>query len=157
MHSSSSLISDIFNRYSDDILKYSLSILKDQDEAKDAVQEIFIRYINSRDSFRGDCSEKTWLLTITRNYCFKQLSKTKRNSVNIPDDYPCLYDPKLDTLITLKDAINNLASEEYELIYMREYAGYSYQEISDILQVSLENVKIRLFRVRQKLKQYLNR
>jgi RNA polymerase sigma-70 factor (ECF subfamily) len=149
--------SDIFKKYSADILKYSFSLLKNSDDAKDAVQEVFIRYISSRDNFRGECSEKTWLLTITRNYCFKLLTKNKHARTDNIDEFPQLYDPKPDITITLKDAIDNLSPEDYELVYLREYAGYTYQEISQILEISTDNVKIRLFRVRQKLKQYLSR
>jgi len=149
--------SDIFKKYSADILRYSFSLLKNSDDAKDAVQEVFIRYINSRENFRGECSEKTWLLTITRNYCFKLLARNKPAKADNNDEFPQLYDPKLDIAITLKDAINSLSPEDYELVYLREYAGHTYQEISEILEISTDNVKIKLFRVRQKLKQYLSR
>ncbi len=48
-----------------------------------------------------------------------------------------------------------LNSEDNELIYLREYEGYSYKEIAEITEQSLENVKIKIFRTRQKLRKIL--
>ena len=50
---------DLFEKYSRDVFRYSLSILRDEDEAKDAAQESFARYFENESSFRGDCSQKT--------------------------------------------------------------------------------------------------
>ena len=57
--------------------------------------------------------------------------------------------------ISLKDALIKLPEEYNELIYLREYEGYSYNEIAGITKLSLENVKIKLFRARQELRKIL--
>ncbi|MGE5412392.1 MAG: RNA polymerase sigma factor [Clostridiales bacterium] len=64
---------ELYKMYSDDILRYSFSILKDYEEAKDMVHEVFIRYFENENSFKGACSYKTWLLIITRNLFFSKL------------------------------------------------------------------------------------
>jgi len=51
--------------------------MKNEDDAKDVVQEVFLRCNKKLGSFRGDCTEKTWLMIIARNYCYKIL-KTKK-------------------------------------------------------------------------------
>jgi RNA polymerase sigma-70 factor (ECF subfamily) len=48
-----------------------------------------------------------------------------------------------------------LNSDENELIYLREYEGYSYKEIAELTEQSLENIKIKIFRVRKKLREIL--
>jgi len=149
------LFKELFSSYSDDILNYSMSLLKDSDDAKDAVQEVFIRFINSQSSFRGDCSYKTWLLVITRNYCYKKLNGKTNQPVLIDENFPHTYEPKLEEKITLNDALKKLKHEEFELIYLREYACHSYQEIAEILGISVDNVKVKLFRVREQLRKYL--
>ena len=58
---------ELYERYSLDIYRYTLSILKDRDDAKDAVQETFVKYVENESSFRGDSSQKTWLLIVARN------------------------------------------------------------------------------------------
>lgn len=148
-------VSELFEVYYNDIFNYSLSILKDSDDAKDAVQEVFMRHLKSENVFRGECSYKTWLLTLTRNYCYKK-QRNKSHKLQMVDENPAIaYEMNIDTKISLNDAIEGLSVDEYELFYLREYAGYSYQEIAAILKLSLENVKIKLFRIRQQLRKYL--
>jgi RNA polymerase sigma-70 factor (ECF subfamily) len=150
-------VKELFEDYSDDILNYSLSLLKNYDDAKDAVQEVFIRFIKSQDSFRGECSYKTWLLTITRNYCFGKMNGKGRQPERIDDNFIKIYEPDIDGIISLKDALDKLNEEDTELIYLREYAGHSYREIAEILDISVDNVKVKLFRVREHLRKYLKR
>ncbi|HEX2983435.1 MAG TPA: RNA polymerase sigma factor [Ignavibacteriales bacterium] len=146
----------VFKKYSKDILNYSYSLLKNYDEAKDAVQEVFLRYIKNRNGFRGDCAEKTWLLTIARNYCLNKITRRKITADEEIDDYDLIpSECDITDKLTLEDAINKLSPKDHELLYLREYAGYSYQEMAEILGMSLDNVKISLFRVRQKLKKIL--
>lgn len=148
-------VTDIFNAYSSDVLNYSLSLLKNYDDAKDAVQEVFIRYINSQNNFKGECSYKTWLLTITRNYCFKILRSRSKNSDRIDENFRGSYNSNIETKITLNEILAKLTNEEYEILYLREFAGHTYQEMSEILGISLDNVKVKLYRIRQRLKKYL--
>lgn len=148
-------VKELFNRYSTDILNYSMSLLKDSDDAKDALQEVFVRFINSQNTFRGECSYKTYLLVITRNYCYKKLNGKAANVIPIDESITERIDSNLDEKITLNDAMKKLTKEEYELIYLREYACHSYQEIADILGITIDNVKVKLFRVREQLRKYL--
>jgi RNA polymerase sigma factor (sigma-70 family) len=148
-------VKELFEKYSNDILHYSMSLLKDTDDAKDALQEVFVKFINSYDSFRGECSYKTWLLIITRNYCFQKLNGKAGKPVSIEENLSESYEPNLEEKITLDNAIKKLSSEEYELIYLREYACHSYKEMAEILGITIDNVKVKLFRVREHLRKYL--
>ncbi|PKL82532.1 MAG: hypothetical protein CVV24_09670 [Ignavibacteriae bacterium HGW-Ignavibacteriae-3] len=148
-------VSELFKSYSNDVLNYSMSILKDYDEAQDAVQEVFVRYIKNEDTFRGDCTHKTWLLTITRNYCFKKLNGRAKLTETIDENFIETHGPNIETKISLNDALEKLTTEEFEIIYLREYACHSYQEMAEILGISIDNVKVKLFRVRGRLRKYL--
>ena len=147
--------SELYHKYSNDVLNYALSFLKDIEKAKDAVSEAFLKFIDSQESFRGDCSHKTWLLIITRNYCLNNLSKARKVDIRLDDIQDLEMENEIDNKISIEDAINKLNTEEYEIIYLREYAGHSYREIAEILDTTIDNVKVRLFRVRQKLRKYL--
>jgi len=148
-------LTELFNSYYKDIFHYSLSLLKDYDDAKDAVQEVFVKFIKNRNSFRGECSYKTWLLTITRNYCFNKLNGRAKAVEKFDELQSISSEPKFEDQISLQDALSKLDKEDHELIYLREYACYSYAEIAVILGISVDNVKIKLFRIRQKLRSYL--
>jgi RNA polymerase sigma-70 factor (ECF subfamily) len=132
-----------------------MSILKNYDEAKDAVQEVFVRYIKNEDSFRGECTYKTWLLTITRNYCLKKLNGRASRTETIDENIIVSSEPSIETKISLNDALAKLSKEEYELIYLRDFECHTYQEMALILGITIDNVKVKLFRVRKHLKKYL--
>ena len=61
-----------------------------------------------------------------------------------------------DTRISLKDALDQLSPEYNEILYLREYENYSYKEIADITEQTLENVKIKIFRARRQLRKILS-
>ena len=147
-------VTELFKTYSHDILYYSASLLKDKDDAKDALQEVFVRYINTRQSFKGDCSYKTWLLIITRNYCLTKLKQRKQQPENLENSI-LKYDQNFELNISLKDGIEKLTDEENELLYLKECAGYSYKEISEILGININTAKTKLFNIRKQLKEYL--
>ena len=148
-------VSELFKTYSHDILCYSASILKNKDDAKDALQEVFIRFINNRHSFKGECSYKTWLLIITRNYCYTKLKQRPINIERLEDNILSHVQDNIDVNISLQDAIAKLSGEENELLYLKEYAGYTYKEISEILEINVNTAKTKLFKIRQQLKEYL--
>lgn len=147
---------ELYERYSQDIFKYSFSILKGEDDAKDAVQEVFVKYAENENSFKRNCSYKTWLLVLTRNYCFNKVKSKGFNNTSIEvQTFNRTYEAEYDIQITIREALMQLNSEDNELIYLREYEGYSYKEIAEITEQSLENVKIKIFRIRQKLRKIL--
>ncbi len=147
---------ELYGRYSGDIFRYSLSILKNKEEAEDAVQEVFVKYAETESTFKGDCSYKTWLLVIARNYCFNRIkSKGHKNSRMDDAVFEEGVNPNYDTLISLRDAMLALPVDYSELIYLKEYEGFSYKEIAEITKLSPENVKIKLFRARQELRRIL--
>lgn len=146
---------ELFRLYSKDIFNYSHSLLKNKDDAKDAVQDVFIKFIETQSTFRGECSLKTWLLVITRNYCYKRLKKPLPVFDSIEENQQMTAEENICLKISVDDAIQSLTQPEYELVYLREYAGYSYNEISEIMNITLDLVKVKLFRVRRKLKKYL--
>jgi len=149
-------LSELYEKYSKDIFKYSFSILKNEDDAKDAVQEVFVKYAQKESSFKRNCSYKTWLLILTRNYCYNKIkSKGFNNDKLYNYVFEKQYESDYDTQITVKTALLQLKPEYNELIYLREYEGYSYKEIAEMTEQSLENVKIKIFRARQQLRKIL--
>lgn len=147
---------DLFEKFSTDIFRYAGSILKDSDEAKDVVQDVFVKYAENESSFKHECSQKTWLLVITRNCCLNRLKKSERKNERIEDQvFEKPYETDYDTMISLDEALKMLIPEHNELLYLKEFEKYSYKEIADITGQSVENVKIKLFRARQHLRKIL--
>lgn len=130
--------------------------MKNEDDSKDAVQEVFVKYAENENSFNRNCSYKTWLLVLTRNYCYNKSKSKGFNNASLEEQtFKKTYEADYDTQITVRDALKQLNSKDNELIYLREYESYSYKEIAEITEQSLENVKIKIFRARKKLREIL--
>ena len=98
-HKESRTVAELFELYSNDILRFAYSILRDIEEAKDVLQDVFLKYQNNEENFKRDCNYNTWLFTITRNTCYNRLKALKNiagnreidfypvNKVNIDDMY----------------------------------------------------------------------
>ncbi len=147
---------DLFEKYAPDIYRYAFSLLKDTDDANDAVQEVFVKYAGNETSFKGECSQKTWLMVITRNYCFNRIKSSNRKNLRLDGEILELpYELDIESKITITEALKLLSPEHNELLYMIEYENYSYKEIAEITAQSIENVKIKLFRARQHLRKII--
>jgi RNA polymerase sigma-70 factor (ECF subfamily) len=147
----------LYEKHSHDIFKYSMSLLKNREEAEDAVQEVFLKFAESGGSFRQSCSIKTWLLVITRNYCYNRLKSKNYKSGGIEEEKEYgSYSHNFELRLTLEEALDKLSPEYNELLYLKEYEGYSYKEIAEITNQTVENVKIKLFRGRQILRKILS-
>lgn len=146
----------LYEEYSEDILRYSYSILRNYEEARDIVQDVFIRHFENKESFKGQCSYKTWLLVITRNLCFSRLRSKGFNNERIEDhSFEKNYTDATDIKISINNALKKVSKEYNELLYLKEYEGYSYAEISEITKLSVENIAIKLFRAKKQLRKYL--
>lgn len=149
-------ISDLYRSYYTDVFRYSFSILKNTENAKDAVQDIFLKLSDTIDQYQGKCSMKTWLMILTRNYCYNLVSSKGYYHSDLEEadnDYSIASD--VDLKLSLEEALMKLSASQNELLFLKDSAGYSYKEIANLTGLSLENVKVKLFRTRTILRCYL--
>jgi len=149
-------------KYEVKVRGYCYNILLNSQDAEDAAQEIFIKAFRSLDSFRGDSAFRTWLYRISLNHCRDFLRKKKRKPTQSLDNLIEEQGDKIQALLTSSSSaeksvenrqlINKLFAslpEQYqEVLVLREVQGCSYQEISDVLDCSLDAVKARIRRAR---------
>jgi RNA polymerase sigma-70 factor (ECF subfamily) len=163
--------SEIIERYKDKTFNYVYSQIKDYDEALDITQEIFIMTIEALRSFRRESKFSTWFYSIMVNYCKNYRKKNSRynlvsiNSSRGEDEYDMqLPDEREnpenevimnDSLRIVKDEIGKLPDDYREILLLRDIQGLSYNEIAEILDISLSNVKVRIHRGREFLKNRL--
>jgi RNA polymerase sigma-70 factor (ECF subfamily) len=146
----------LYEKYSKDILRYSYSILKNFEEAEDMVHEVFIRYMEKENSFKGDCSYKTWLLIITRNLCYNKLKSSGFTNERFDiDNCNDVYETKYELNISIKDALLKIPAEYSELLYLKEAEGYTYGEIAGLTSLTVENVAVKLYRAKQMMRKIL--
>jgi len=161
---------EIIDKYRDRVFRYVYAKFGNHDEAMDITQEIFIMTFESLEKFRRESKFSTWLFSIMVNYCKNHQKKANRfRSVSIDkvhgDDYEFqLTDEREDTerqvidrdsLRIVKEELFNLSDDYREILVLRDIEGLSYNEISRVLGISLSNVKVRIHRGRELLKERL--
>lgn len=137
------------------LLRLCYMQLQDQALAEDAVQETFLKAYRSLDSFRGACSEKTWLTRIAINTCrdMRRSGWFRRVDRHItPEDPPETGDSfqEADEEITL--ALMQLSRRCREIVLLRYYQQMSIEEVAETLGVSASTVSTQLKRARKKLR-----
>ncbi|MDA3899753.1 MAG: RNA polymerase sigma factor [Spirochaetes bacterium] len=165
------LLGILIKKYQDKVFRYTYSNLGNYDDALEATQDIFVSVFRSIGKFRGESKFSTWLYSITSNYCKNY--KRKRGRVNIvslfrSDDEEYGELPIEDEREDLEkqfemsnamematDELNKLPDDYRSILILREIEELSYEEISEVLNISLSNVKVRIHRGRAMLKQRL--
>ena len=136
-------------------------LLRDADEAEDAVQDAFLRAIRHFDGFRG-VDGRAWLLSIVRNTCFTRLSgrPASGQSVEFDEEIHTMGEgspsPEVDldrraATESVSEGLSRLAVEFREVLVLRELEGLSYKEIAQVSGVPIGTVMSRLARGRKQL------
>lgn len=154
--------------YQKRVYNLSFRMCKNEEDALDLSQEIFIRVYKSLAFFEGKSSFSTWLYSIASNACI-DFSRRQKNSKltplyvlgdeadERPLDLPDLrYAPEDELLRTelrrdIADALAALTYEHREVLVLREINGLSYHEIADALELECGTVKSRICRARENL------
>ena len=150
-------------------------VLRDRTLAEDAVQEAFVHAFRGLDGFEGRSSLKTWLRRITLNASLTRLRQLKRLAEQPLDEYlpefdryECRIEPRWSYLAPLEDVLENerlsarvresidALPDAYRIVLqLRDIEGYDTNEVAELLDISVSNVKVRLHRARAALKKLL--
>lgn len=161
---------EVYKEFQQKILHY-VSRLTGHYEAEDITQEVFEKVSRSLADFKGESKLSTWLYRIATNTALDRLRSPsyKRASDELPnetEDREALTGhrkPPVDQKLIRKEMsecvrefIDKLSPDYRTVIILSELEGFKNREIADILQVSLDTVKIRLHRARAGLKKELD-
>ena len=150
---------EIYRRYDRRIFAYCLTVLKDREAAEDAYQTTMMTAYKSRDSYRGG-NFAAWIFTIARNFCLK----AKRSSAHttpvdeLAETIPNAADKTGDDFLlreAFDQAVLNLPDEFRLPIEYKYLSGFSYEEIAEMMNISLSLVKVRIFRAKKLLRKTL--
>jgi RNA polymerase sigma-70 factor (ECF subfamily) len=165
---------ELLNRYQQPIFGIVYRLLGDQNDASDVVQEIFLKIFRSVHSFKERSSLRTWIYRIAVNEAHNHrrwFSRHKKHEVAMdredgehgifeiaPDPGPSPFDFALDreTHLLIERALEELSPVFRTAVVLRDIEGLGYEEIADILQISLGTVKSRILRGREALRRVLS-
>ncbi len=154
----------LYDNYSAALYGIIIRILGNEDEAAEALQDIFLKIWNSVQSYRSDRgSLYTWMLNIARNTALDVLkSKRYRNAQQnqtlpeIVHEHDGLSVEQQHEFGELQKVVNSLRDEYRVVIEKAYFSGYTQQEIADELNVPLGTVKTRTRSAMQQLKDLLH-
>ncbi len=155
----------------------AIAILLNKELAKDAVQEAFLRAFIKIDTLKDKSKFSVWICTITRNVCrdmLRQICKQKGKNIsiydkdgnvknlielsdfNVPDE---IYENK-EIRQEIKECIDELDADSQRVINLRFFEDYTYEQIAECMNISINNVKVKLYRAKHRmsdeLKKYLD-
>jgi len=152
----------LVNRYKDLVFSLALKMLKNREEAEEISQDAFIKVYKSLHKFKGDSKFSTWIYKVVYNSCLDRLKQYKKNYALVPIDefnenQVKTLDNAFDALVsqdrknTIQACLNKLPSEDSFLLTLYYFEEQSLEEISKIVGLTANNVKVKLFRSRKKL------
>ena len=157
---------DIYRSLFPTLYRVAYRICLDQGVAEDVCQEAFMRYLRRPAPLPDLDQTKYWLLRVVRNLSLNVEKRRKRElraNRDVTRAPPGTREETTDdevlrseTQAAVQDALGKLPVNLRTPLVMREYGGLSYREIAGVLHLTESNVKVRVFRARQRLAKILD-
>ncbi len=144
------------NLYADNVYRFILKNLRHEEDSKDVVQAAFEKLWINREKVDNDRS-KSYLFTVAYHQMIDHIRKNKR--ISLKDDFSAetmtTQQPHHNIKKILNEALYRLSETQRSLVLLKDYEGYTYDEIAKITSLSISQVKVYLHRARIQLKTYL--
>jgi RNA polymerase sigma factor (sigma-70 family) len=145
------------SQYADNVYRFIVKNLRHEEDARDIVQTAFEKLWRNREIVEPEKS-KSYLFTVAYNQMIDHIRKNKRIQLKeeFPEDGRVQYQAGGSNLKkTLMEALNRLNETQKSLVMLKDYEGYSYEEIGRIMGLNESQVKVYLHRARLILRDYL--
>ena len=165
---------EVFEEFQPKIVNYLSRLLENQN-AEDIAQEVFAKVSRGLETFKGQSKLSTWIYRVATNTAIDKLRSAsfKRSSENTSLSDTTIVEDRNDSLghtappieqevirkemsQCVREYIDRLSPDYRTVLVLSELEGFKNREIADILEISLENVKVRLHRARAGLKKELD-
>ena len=145
------------SQYADNVYRFIVKNLRHEEDARDIVQTAFEKLWRNREMVEAEKS-KSYLFTVAYNQMIDHIRKVKR--IQLKDEFSensKVQNPSTNSNLkkTLMEALNRLNETQKSLVMLKDYEGYSYEEIGEIMGLNESQVKVYLHRARLTLREYL--
>ena len=148
-------IAAVYDRHANMLYRVAMSHLNNSEDAQDAVQDVFARYISAAPTFSDEEQERAWLIRVTVNHCRDILKspwrkrRVSRTELSGASEEPVFA---MEEQKTLFQAVMALPEKYRMVLYLFYYEELSVREMAVLLNLSQTAVTTRLSRAREKLK-----
>lgn len=142
--------------------RFALTYMKDEDDAKDVVQDVLLKLWETRDELNLVKNREAWCITLTRNKALDKLKrvgrkmKTELNEVKmqiVSDEIsPVEATANNQEMTQIREIMSQLPEKQRSSFHLRDVEGYSYLEICETLKMDINQVKVNIFRARKTIK-----
>src|SRR3954471_14553629 len=148
----------LYRKHAGDVYRYALVVLRNQADAEDVTQTTFLNAYRAMEKGERPRAPQNWLIAIAHNVCRQRFRQSQRRPTEV------VYEEELaETLVEedaltaedIRRALGHLAFNQRSALVMRELEGRSYQEIAEILELSVSAVETLIFRARRALREQL--
>src|SRR6266576_556261 len=149
----------LYRKHAGDVYRYALVVLRNQADAEDVTQTTFLNAYKAFERGERPRAPQNWLIAIAHNVCRQRFRQSQRrpNEVVFEEELAEATVVEDDALSAedIRRALGHLAFNQRAALVMRELEGRSYQEIAEILAVSVSAVETLIFRARRALREQL--
>lgn len=147
----------------DKLFRFALHLLQNVEEAEDAVQDVMVSVWNRRAEWPRWSSIPAYCMTATRNNCLDRLRRRGIRSVGAEsavelssaDKDPFETVTNKEMIARIRQCMDELPPSQQQVVRLREMEGFSYNEIAEVLDMTLDQVKVNLHRGRNAIKKTL--
>ena len=153
--------SELFDRYNKPLYNFFVKITFDRDLGHDLTQNVFLRMLKYRKTYKEGKSFKTWIYQMARNVYadhfrknrmkFSDLTEMDQVKSGIPDLDDRIANDEREKLLYV--ALFKLPSEQRELLILTRFQKMKYEEVANVLDISVANVKVKVHRAMHRLKE----
>lgn len=150
----------LYRKYSGKVYGKCLSILKNDDEARDAVQEIFVKIMLNMVNFGEKSQFSTWIYSITYNFCIDNIRRKKKEKTLFSEDIERAPDVASEEVSDevllemdvkyLKQVLEELPTGDKMILLMKYHDDMSIKEIADVISKTESAVKMKIKRAKHK-------
>ncbi|MES1222934.1 MAG: RNA polymerase sigma factor [Bacteroidota bacterium] len=144
------------HQYSDNVYRFILKNLRHTEDARDVVQTAFEKLWRNRQEVES-AKSKSYLFTVAYHQMIDHIRKVKR--IHLKEEFnettSVINKPANNLKKVLEQALDTLSETQRSLVLLKDYEGYSYEEIGAITGLNESQVKVYLYRARMLLKSYL--
>ncbi|MGO4528043.1 RNA polymerase sigma factor [Paenibacillus sp. 2TAF8] len=144
-------VTNIYDTYADTLFRIAMIHLDRREDAEEATQDTFIKFMEKAPAFNDAEHQKAWLIRVITNHCKSLLRKGwRKREVKLETVEPIIMDNPEDQ--ALIEMVLSLPVKYRSVVHLYYYEDYAVRDISKILEISESAVKMRLQRGRQLLK-----